>query len=83
VNEAAAAAVDGSVVSNETVTGADYPTQEAEFTLTRSGDEMIGLTRAVLVADRQFQLMAIGAVEDRADIQAIFDRLVESFQPAA
>jgi hypothetical protein len=82
VNEAAATAVDGSVVSNEAVSGAAYPSQDAEFTLTRGGEEMIGLTRAVLVADRQFQLMAIGAVEDRADVEAIFERLVDGFEPA-
>jgi hypothetical protein len=82
INETTATAVGGTVVSSEPVSDLAYAAQDAEFTTVRNDTELVGLTRAVLAGDRQFQLMAIGAVDDRAEVEAIFERLVDGFEPA-
>lgn len=83
LNEQIVAGMNGTIVEQATVSDAPYPAEDLEFTATVDDDDILGLTRATLVGGHEFQLMAMGFDGDRAEVEAIFDRLVESFEPEA
>ncbi|MGH9119750.1 MAG: hypothetical protein ACRD0A_18315 [Acidimicrobiales bacterium] len=82
-NEGAAGGVGGSVVTNEVVEDSPFPAVDAEFTGTRGDDAIVGFGRSLLVGSQLFMLLALGPVDDRSDVEAVFDRFVDGFESAA
>ena len=69
----------GTTVSDEAVEGLDYPARDAEITATSEGTDVVVFLRAMLIENQLIQLQSLGPAENREEIEARFDRLVESF----
>ncbi|MBA2283003.1 MAG: hypothetical protein M3527_04465 [Actinomycetota bacterium] len=77
----AAGSTGGTVVTEAEVPGEEFPSRDAEITVTAQGQEALVLLRAVIVGDRLFQMQSLGLVADRAAIEDAFEQLVSSFEP--
>jgi hypothetical protein len=75
----AASNIGGTTLSDEAVEGLDYPARDAEISTTSEGAEVLVFLRAILIEDQLIQMQSLGPAENRDDIEATFDRLVESF----
>ena len=69
----------GTTVSDEAVEGLDYPARDAEIAATSEGTDVVVFLRAMLIDSQLVQLQSLGPAENREEIEATFDRLVESF----
>jgi hypothetical protein len=75
----AASNLGGTVVSDAAVEGLDYPARDAEITATSEGTDVVVLLRAALIDNQLIQMQSLGPADSRDQIEAAFDRLIDSF----
>ncbi|MGH9244621.1 MAG: hypothetical protein ACRD29_09960 [Acidimicrobiales bacterium] len=79
--DAFAVGVNGSVVDRGTVNGAPYPTMDATINGTKDGQAIVAMLRTTFVGTLQFNLVSLGLEDDRNEVEARFDRLIDGFEP--